>query len=133
MRHYLKSFLITIAAFYVAYNFMGAINLGIDPKNIILVVGGLWIISQIINPVFSLVLLPVNLLTFGLIALVLNIAFFFALINFLPGFTITEYSFPGANLDGVILPPMAFNQVATIILVATSITFLQKLLHIIFE
>jgi uncharacterized membrane protein YvlD (DUF360 family) len=98
-----------------------------------LAIGGLWIISQVINPIFSLVLLPINLLTFGLISAVLNIVFFFALIKFLPGFSIMPYSFPGANLDGVIFPAMAFNQIMTTILIALTITLLQKILHIIFE
>lgn len=133
MRHYIKSILISIAAFYITFSLIPAITTGSDPKNMLLFVGGLWFISQVINPIFSLVLLPVNILTFGLVSILLNVAFVFALLNFLPGFTISAYNFPGANVYGVILPSMAFNQIGTIILIAASLSVLQKILHIIFE
>jgi uncharacterized membrane protein YvlD (DUF360 family) len=133
MRHYIKSVLITIASFYITITAIPAIKLGHDPKNILLFVGGLWVISQIIKPVFSLVLLPVNILTFGLVSLLINIAFVFALLNFLPGFSVSAYSFPGATIQGVIFPSVSFNQIYTVLLIAVSITILQKILHIIFE
>ena len=133
MRHYLKSLIITSAALYLAYTLVPTINLGTDPKNVILVIGGLWIISQIINPIFSLILLPINLVTFGVISLILNIAFVFALLNFLPGFTISAYNFPGASISGVILRPTDFNQITATILAATIITLSQRILHIVFD
>ncbi len=133
MRHYIKTVLITIAAFYITYTLIPAINLGSDPKNLALTLAGLWIISQVVNPVFSLVLLPVNIITFGLVSFLLNVAFVFALLTFLPGFVIRAYYFSGAVIQGIIFPPIAFNQITTVILIAFSITILQKVLHIIFE
>jgi len=109
------------------------ISLGTQPKNYALVLLGLWFISQVINPIFSLVLLPVNLITFGLISFLLNVAFVFALINFLPQFSVSAYSFPGTQIEGIILPPVNFNEIGTIILISAIITVLQKILHIIFE
>ena len=133
MRHYIKSFLISVAAFYITYTLIPTINAGNDPKNIFIFIGGLWILSQIINPIFSLVLLPINILTLGLVSLIVNVALIFALLNFLPAFTISSYFFPGANVGGVILPAIFLEQIPTVILIAASITVLQKILHIIFE
>lgn len=133
MRHYLKTLIITGISFYIAYSFVPTINLGQDPKNILYIIGGLLLIFLLIDPIFSLVLLPVNHLTFGLLMLVLNVAFIFALISFLPGFHVGAYSFPGANVQGIILPSMSFNQLEAIILVSFIITLSQKILHIIFE
>ena len=133
MRHYIKSLLITIASFFTTANFIPVISVGENPKNLPLVIAGLWFITLIINPIFSLVFLPINILTFGMISSILNIAFLFALINFLPGFHIDAFTFPGANINGIILPTVALNQVTTVILVALLITVLQKLLHLIFE
>ncbi|OGE10862.1 hypothetical protein A3A60_02685 [Candidatus Curtissbacteria bacterium RIFCSPLOWO2_01_FULL_42_26] len=133
MRHYLKSILITVASAYIAYRLIPTIDLGFDPRAPLVIIGGLWIISQLISPIFSLVLLPINLLTFGLVSLIINIAFIFALLNFLPGAVIGPYNFPGADIDGIILPAMNFSQIATIVLVAVIITVVQKVLHIIFE
>ncbi len=133
MRHYLKSIIISTASLYVAYTLVPTIKLGQDPKNILLLVGGIFVISQIINPIFSLVLLPINHLTFGLVMFALNIALFFALLNYLPGFVINPYNFPGTTIAGIILPPANFDKIPTILLVAAIITVSQKFLHIIFE
>jgi len=133
MRHYLKSLIITAVSFYLAYQLVSTTKIGQDPKNILLIIGGLWVISHIINPVFSLVLLPLNLITFGLISLILNVGFVFALLNFLPGFTISAFNFKGANIDGIILPPIELNTVGTILIFALIITVTQRIMHIIFE
>lgn len=133
MRHYLKSIIITAVTFYIIYKFVPTFNLGSDPKNMLIVVGGFWVLSQIINPIFSLVLLPINILTFGLVSAVLNVAFLFALENFVAGFTIGAYNFPGIIYEGIVVPPISFNEVTTVIIIGLAITMMQKLLHIIFE
>ena len=133
MRHYLKAIIISAASLYVAYTLVPTIKIGQDPKNILLLIGGVFIISQVINPIFSLVLLPINHLTFGLVMFILNIALFFALLNYLPGFVINPYNFGGSTVLGIILPPANFDRITTILLVAAIITIVQKSLHIIFE
>jgi len=133
MRHYLKKLIISASSLYIAYTLVPTISFGSDPRNILLVIGGLLLIFLFINPIFSLVLLPLNHLTFGLLMFILNVAFIFALINFLPGFKVAAFDFKGANVQQLIIPAYAFNQITTIILVAFIITFSQKILHIIFE
>ncbi len=133
MRHILKSILITIATVYIAFTLVPTIDLGTDPTNILVFIGGLWVISQVVSPIFSVVLLPVNLLTFGLLSLVLNVAFVFALMNFVPGFVVKAYNFPGVNIEGIVLPSYYFTQILTVILLALTITTIQKILHIVFE
>jgi len=133
VRHYLKTLIIASVAFYAAYALVPTINFGADPKNLLILIGAIFIIQQVINPIFSLVLLPINHLTFGLVTFALNIALIFALLNFLPGFHIGAYNFPGANYQGLILPAANFNKIATIVLIAAIITLVQRILHIIFE
>lgn len=133
MRHYLRKIIIAAGSFFIAYALIPTIKLGPDPKNLILVLSGLVIISLIIHPIFSIVLLPVNHLTFGLLMFVLNVAFIFALMNYLPGFKIDPYNFPGANINGFIVPSYFFTGIAVVILVALIITITQKVAHIIFE
>ena len=133
MRHYLKALVIAAATLYITQLAVPTIDIGVNIKNYALVIGSIFLIAQIINPLFSLVLLPINHLTFGLVMFALNIALFFGLINFLPGFTVSAFNFQGATVDGVILPAVNFNQTSTVILVAFVIALVQKILHIIFE
>lgn len=133
MRHYLKSLIITGASFYIATLIIPTINIGELPKNLLLIIGGLWIISHIIKPIFSLVLLPINLMTLGFLSLIVNVGFVFALLKFLPGFSIEAYSYPGAYIQGVIIPTVYLTEIMSTIAVAIIITLSQRLLHIIFE
>ncbi len=133
MRHYLKALIIASIAFFAAYQLVPTIVIGKDPRNIAIVIGSLLVVSLLLRPIFSLVLLPINFLTLGSISLILNTVLMYGLTIYLPGFTIKAFNFKGANIDGFILPPYAFNQLATIILVAAIVTLVQKLLHIIFQ
>lgn len=133
MRHYLKQLIIAAVAFYIAYSLIPTISLGMDPKNVGIVIGGILLTSVAIHPIFSLVLLPINLLTFGLLSLALNVGLVFAFTRFLPGFAIGAYNFPGANIEGFIIPAANMNEWQTLVAVALIITVVQKILHIIFE
>ncbi len=133
MRHYLKALIISSIAFFAAYQFVPTIVIGNGPKNIAIVIGALLVVSLLLRPIFSLILLPINLLTIGSISLILNTALMYSLTIYLPGFVIKAFNFKGAEINGFILPPYVFNQLATIILVAAIITAVQKVLHIIFE
>ncbi|OGD92915.1 hypothetical protein A2697_05310 [Candidatus Curtissbacteria bacterium RIFCSPHIGHO2_01_FULL_41_44] len=133
MRHYLKSLIITSIAFYSAFILVPTISLGIDQKNIFIVIAGLLATSLVVRPIFSLILLPFNFLTFGLLSLALNASAIFVFLKFLPGFMIAPYDFPGAKISGFIIPEATLNRLETIIVVAVIITIIQKILHIIFE
>lgn len=133
MRHYIKATIISAIAFYAAYSLIPTIRTGGDPKNILFIIGGLLIMSEAVHPIFSLILLPINHLTFGLASTVLNVALIYIFINFLPGFSIAAYNFPGGSINGFILPPTHLSVTASIIVVSAIITFVQKILHIIFE
>lgn len=133
MRHYLKSLIITAIAFYVAFTLIPVVNIGTDSRNLAIVIGSLFLVSNFVKPVFSLILIPVNHLTFGLVSFILNGVLVFGLLKFLPGFSIASYSFPGAVIQGTIIPKYDFNQLTTAFLIVLVITLTQKILSIIFQ
>lgn len=133
MKHYLKLVIITAISFYAAYTLIPTINLGNNPQNILTVIGGLLLISLIINPLFSIILLPINLATHGLVSLLLNIALIFILLRILPGFNIRPYNFPGTDIAGFVIPAVGLTQTTAIVAVAAIITLVQRILHMVFE
>lgn len=133
MKHYLKTFIIAAISLYVAYNIIPTITLGSGAQNLLIVVSAIFIVSTLIKPMFSLILLPFNLLTFGLLSLILNIVLLFALLKLLPGFNIVPFNFPGADIEGIIIQPANLNLIATIVAIAVLLTVTQKILHFIFE
>ena len=133
MKTILRSFIISLAAPYIVYLLIPAVSIGTDPKNPLIIAGAFLLASQVANPFFSIILLPINILTHGLVTLVVNIALIFAFLNFLPGFFIAPYHFPGLNIQGIIIPASNFNSFETLFIVAFAITLIKKVLGIIFE
>lgn len=133
MRHYLKKLIIIVISLYLAYSLIPTIKLGSEPKNLLIIIASFLLASMIIRPIFSLVLLPLNIATIGVLSLVLNAAVILVLLNTLPSVSISPYNFPGLNIEGVILQPIVFSQLSTIFLVAAIVTITQKILHTIFE
>lgn len=133
MKHYLRSLIIAAIAFYVTITLIPTITVGNDPKNMAMVIGGIFITAIAVHPVFSIVLLPINILTFGLLSLILNVVLLFALTRFVPGFAISAYNFMGANIQGFVIPAANLNQIETILAAAIIITVVQKVLHVVFD
>lgn len=133
MKYYLRAIIIAAVSLYTAYLIVPTIVFGNDPKNILIILGALLVVSLLIRPIFSLVLLPINLMTLGSVSLILNTLLMYGLTVYLPNFAILAFNFKGANINGFILPAYNFNHLATIILVGVIITFVQKVLHIIFQ
>jgi uncharacterized membrane protein YvlD (DUF360 family) len=133
MRFYLKKTVIVIIGLLTAAALVPTFTFGPDYKNFLVATASLLIVTLFIKPLFSLVLIPVNFLTLIGITFSLNTLTVFTMTYFLPGFTINAYRFPGANFEGIIIPPYSFNQIATVLLFAAIITIAQKTLHTIFE
>lgn len=133
MKHYLRKLIIVFLSLYLAFSLIPTIRLGNDPRNLLVIIASFFLVGIIIRPVFSLILIPLNFITVGLVSFALNTLTIFILTTFLSGVTVGAYSFPGANLGGIILQPMALNQITTVLLLAAIITVSQKLLHLIFE
>ena len=133
MRHYLRKLIIVFLSLYVAYSLVPTVSLGNDPKNWLVIVVSFFLVTIIIKPIFSLILIPLNFITIGLVSFILNTATIFALTVFIQGVSVGAYNFPGANLGGIILQPLALTQVMTIVVLGLLITVTQKVLHVILE
>lgn len=131
MKRYSRKLIIAAIALFLAYTLVPTISFGPDPRSVLIVVGGLFAIAAIVKPVFNSVMLPVNFLTLGFMSVILNFIFLLAITRLLPGFSIGPYSFPGAFIQGVIIPQVSLNQIATTGAVAAIITLTQRLLPII--
>lgn len=133
MKYLLKSLFIAAISFHLVYTYIPAIDFGKDPQNLLIFIGGLFIISQLLHPIFTIILLPVNILTQGIASLLLNVLLVFGLIKFIPGFSVSPYSFTGVDLEGLVIPQKDFSQISTIILIAVAITIVERTLQKVFE
>lgn len=73
------------------------------------------LLNSVVKPVLSLLFLPVNIITFGLFSLVINVALLWLVTYLVPGFAI----------EPMVVFGVALNQFFTLLLVSAAISFLN--------
>lgn len=68
----------------------------------------LMLANSIIKPLFSLIMLPINLITFGMFRWITNVVMLYLVVSFIQGINIHSFRFNGLNYAGIIIPPINF-------------------------
>ena len=96
----MKKFILSVIVYALAYFFPGKIV--IDKFYVVLVVGAcLMFVRMVIDPVLTLLSLPMNLLTLGIFSIVINALIFWSLTYVIGGFHIAD--FKSAFIGSVII------------------------------
>lgn len=83
----------------------------------------LGLLNTFVKPILSLLTLPINLVTFGLFSLVLNIFILFLVTKMVPGFKLAPFTLGGVPY----LPPLGIDRVGALFLASVSLNFLNSL------
>jgi len=83
------------------------------------------LINQLVKPVIKLLLLPFNLLTFGLLAWLANVLVIYLAVRIVPGLTVSGFTLPGLDYAGFIIPEIHLNLFLSLIITA----FLYNLIY----
>ncbi|MEK7109748.1 MAG: phage holin family protein [Patescibacteria group bacterium] len=86
-------------------------------------------VYYLIVPVSKLVLLPLNILTFGLVSVVFYAAIFYFLLNRFNLISIEEWVFPGAKMLGITLGKIKISSTTNIFVSSFSISTVINLLE----
>lgn len=133
IRHAIKSFLINSVTLYLVSLIVSGIFFEKGLETIVLTGTALTVIALIIKPIINILLLPLNLVTFGLFRWVGYAVALYLVTLLVPGFKILEFIFkgfssywisvPGISLYGI-LAFIAFSLVISII--STTLDWLLK-------
>lgn len=89
-------------------------------------------VYYLIVPISKLILLPFNILTFGLVSVIFYAAIFYLLLNRFNLIGIEEWVFPGAKILGITLGKIRISETSNIFVssfsISTIINFLEKTL-----
>jgi len=90
------------------------------------------LINWILVPLLKILFLPLNILTIGIFAWLINVLALYALTT-VSDFSLIPYSFPGADLFGIYIPPMELTTfwvaVVASFMIGIITHFLQWLAH----
>ncbi|MEX0621651.1 MAG: phage holin family protein [Candidatus Woykebacteria bacterium] len=72
-----------------------------EPKTILVATLVFAVIYLFVRPIFSILSLPLNFLTFGFFSLILNVGILYLIAYFVPGFDIVGYRFSGLSVFSI--------------------------------
>lgn len=133
MKTLLRYFLINLVSLWATTRIIPGLTYTGGPKSLIL--GGLafMLINFLLVPLLRILFLPLNLLTLGLFAWVVNVLALYALTTVVSDFKLVPYAFSGYTYNGITLPPYDLSPflvaVTASLLIGIITHFLQWLSH----
>jgi len=118
MKKILRSWFINTIVLKILAELITSIEFGEGAKTLFLAALMLTLFEFFLKPVLKILLLPVNILTLGLLRWVINVLGFYIVSFLVPSFIIATYNFPGAIKNGLVIPPVEFSLFATFILIS---------------
>ena len=128
MKKLARIFLFSLFALWLTPNLIGGIKIVGDWQTYIISSAALSLIFLFVKPVLRLFLLPVNLLSLGLLSWVVNVAILYLLTLIIPQIKISDWNFPGISYEGFVIPSYYFNQIATFVIVSLILSFIINFL-----
>ncbi len=89
----------------------------------------LTVMMMLLKPLLSLIFLPINILTLGLLGWLVNVAVLYLWTVFVPNVSLVPWIFPGFSAGGFVVPEAALSLPWTLIVVSLVITFIVTALE----
>ena len=107
MRRIIKHYLVDTLALYFIYTTFKGVYFGSYPQTLLLAGVGLMISSLLVKPLINVLLIPVNLVTFGLFRWVSSAITLYIVTLVVPGFSILGFGFVGLSTKWIDIPAFA--------------------------
>jgi putative membrane protein len=126
MRKLIRRWLINGLALAILATFMSGIDYGGDLTSLAIVAGWLTIIELVVRPLLKIVLLPINLITFGLLGWLIGVAVLYLATIFVSRFSITAFGLGPFSLVGFKIPKIVLSDFWALVTVSFSMTLTKK-------
>lgn len=133
MKTLLRYFLINLISLYLTTRYLPGLTYTGGIKSLAVGAVTFMLINFILVPLLKLLFLPLNLLTVGVFAWLVNVIALYALTTIVSDFQLLPYSFAGAHFLGITIPAMELSTfwvaVAASFMIGIITHFLQWLAH----
>jgi len=116
MKKILKTTLISLIALRTTALIIDSLNFAQGIQSLILAALALTGFEYLLKPIAKILFLPINILTLGTLRWIINVIGLYLVTIFVDGFSLSAYSFPGLEWQGVIVPAIRFGLIPTYIL-----------------
>ncbi len=129
MKFILKIYLTNTLSLYLASVIFGGMQLSKGTNSILLAGVGLSLLSLLAKPLINLLLLPLNLITFGLFRWVSSAIALYLVTLVIPGFKIVGFAFTGLASKWIDIPSVNLSGLLAIIAFSLVISVISSILH----
>ncbi|MBI2612175.1 phage holin family protein, partial [Candidatus Gottesmanbacteria bacterium] len=115
-------------ALYFTTSAITTFKIGLGADGFFITSAALSILNIIAKPIFKIILLPLNIATFGLFSWIANVAILYLLVRFLPSVSLSPWKFPGLSYHGITISSFNLNDWQTYIATALSLAIIVNFL-----
>lgn len=129
MKSILKIYITCTLSLYLASVAFGGIELSKGINSLLFAGVALSLFSLLVKPVINILLLPLNLITFGLFRWVSSVIALYLVTLVVPGFKILNFSFAGLSSRWIDIPAVNLNGILSVIAFSLVISIISSILH----
>lgn len=132
MKKILKFLILNLLALHIVNYLFGNLALpGVFKQQLIIAVI-LTIFELLLKPILNILLLPINLLTFGLVRTLINTLGLYLAVFLVDGFAVNTFTIPTLTLAGLTLPALSFYGFFAYVLTSLAMHILISFLNSLF-
>jgi putative membrane protein len=133
MRRLLKHFIIDTTSLYLISQAVGGMRFANGGETLVLAGAALMLVTLVVKPIINILLLPINLVTFGLFKWVAFTITLYFVTLIVTGFKIVEFNFVGFNSYWFSLPPIVLSGILAFIAFSFLLSFVSSIVYWIFH
>lgn len=122
MKHLLRSMVFHVFALWLTSAMIPALSISGNIWGMLSAGSMLTIMMMLLKPLISLIFLPINILTLGLLAWLVNVVVLYLWTVFVPNVGLTPWVFPGVSVHGFVMPALNLNYTWTLVIVSLVIS-----------
>lgn len=116
MKSLFRSFVFNIFSLQLAASLIPGVSYQGGMRTLALAAAALAVFNLLVKPIINLLLLPLNLLTLGMLRWVVNVIILYLLTIAIANFRISGFEFPGFSYQNFSLPPIFVNSFGNTVL-----------------
>lgn len=121
--------MIDTAALYLVSQFVQGLKFDGGASTFLLAGAVLALTTMLIKPLINILLLPLNLITFGLFKWIAHAVSLYIVTLVVPGFSISGFNFLGVESYWFSVPPLVLSGVLAVVVFSFLISFISSLLY----
>jgi len=129
MKNIFKHYVIDTVSLYLISQAVSGIVFENGIKSLLLAGLGIVLTSFLVKPIINLLLLPINLLTFGFFRWISSAVTLYIVTLIIPGFKIHNFFFSGFTSPWIDIPSLTFIQPLSFIAFSFLITFITSIIY----